>query len=75
VVNFILQPLYPWGKKPPTATKHKAEWAPEAAWMVLEYSKFFGMLGFEPQTVQPIASQYTYTVLVPVAIASTIIIQ
>jgi hypothetical protein len=39
--------------------------------VVLKYRKSLGMLGFEPQTVQPVASHYTYyAVLVPVAVAA-----
>jgi len=61
--------LVPLGEKTLVATEYKAQWAPGPG-------KSLGMPGFEPQTVQPVASHYTYyAVLDPVAVASTIIIQ
>jgi hypothetical protein len=44
----------------------EAGWAPEPVLMVLEKRKFLLLPGFEPQTVQPIASCDTdYTILTP----------
>jgi hypothetical protein len=55
VVHAISRPLYPWVGDP-VPTVQEAGWAPETFWTGVE---ILSPLGFDPWTVQPVASRCT----------------
>jgi hypothetical protein len=62
VVNFKPQPFY-LQETTLVPIEQDAGWAPYLIWRVLEKRKFLASPGFEPQTVQPVGSCYTNTIL------------
>jgi len=53
LVNATLRPLYP--RKDPVSIVEEVGWAPGTVWMARKISP---PPGFDPRTVQPVASRY-----------------
>ena len=54
-VSITPRPLYPWGKDP-VPVLQEAGWASGPGWTGAEN---LAATGFDPRTVQPVASRYT----------------
>jgi hypothetical protein len=57
VVNTTPQPFYPRERDPVPIVYKEAGWAPGPVWTGAEN---LAPPGYDPQTVQPVASRYTY---------------
>jgi hypothetical protein len=53
MVKFTPWPFNP-GERTPAPIEYAAEWALEPVWKTWRRKKSLALLGFEPQTVQPI---------------------